>query len=88
MTFYGIAVLITNNFFLGLGAMFLGFYLIRKFIQPISGNYNSSNENWTNEESSNSLCNSNYPTYNPTTGLRMLGDCAGGVDIGGNNWCE
>lgn len=26
------------------------------------------------------------PAVNPATGLPMLGDCLGGIDVGGNPW--
>lgn len=89
MIVYIAVAMSTNNFFIAMGAMLLSCYLIRGFIKP------SSDGSWNNGELGNQL-DENFTTYNfennavynPTTGLRMMGDCAGGTDIGGHNWCE
>jgi hypothetical protein len=89
MVVYGAVLFGTHNFFIAMGAMLLSYYLIRSFIKPNYANNNSNNGNWSDGDFADSISNSNdIAVYNPTTGLRMCGDFAGGVDVGGHIWCE
>lgn len=85
MIVYIAVAMSTNNFFIAMGAMFLACYLVRGFIKPNYATHNSSNGNWSGSDFADNISNDNA-VYNPTTGLRMCGDCAGGVDVGGNSF--
>lgn len=87
MVVYVAVLFATHNFFIAMGAMLLSCYLIRGFIKPHYANHNSSNDNWSDSDFADNLSNFNdNALYNPTTGLRMCGDCVGGVDVGGNSY--
>ena len=82
---WGLVWLLTGNVIYGIASMlFLPYILVKYFgFEYATNNYaDDTDDDYTNH-------NSQQTVYlNPSTGLPMVGNCAGGVDVGGNYFLE
>jgi hypothetical protein len=82
---WGLVWWLTGNVIYGIASMFFLPYILVKFFgfKYATNNYavDTDDDNYTNHDSQQTL-------NNPSTGLPMCGNCAGGVDVSGKLWCE